>query len=452
MTADDEIDVSELAAAPPGRTELSTRLGASSAEVTRLRVAVVEGPDAGLSVESTHGRLSIGTHASNDLTLTDRSVSRFHCELELDRQGAWVRDLESTNGTELDGVRLGRGGVRESSWLRLGRSTLQLHFAEPLSLPLSECSSFGSLVGSSPAMRRVFALLQRAAESDATVLIHGETGTGKEGAAEAIHQQGARSRAPFVVVDCSALPANLLEAELFGHEAGAYTGALKKRLGAFQQASGGTIFLDELGELPLELQPKLLRVLEERKVRPLGSDHYRPVDVRVLAATHRDLRQLVNQGSFRADLYYRLAVVLVTLPALRERPEDIPLLAKHLAESLVSDPAVRTKVLDDTFYRRLERASWPGNVRELRNYVERCLVMQQVVPLQSQSETPAPNSSHDHLSFGQAKALVVEEFERNYLRRLLERSNGNLSQAARTANLDRPHLYKLLNRYGLRNR
>jgi DNA-binding NtrC family response regulator len=361
-------------------------------------------------------------------------------------------DLDSRNGTLLDGVPVGRGGLREGSIIRCGRSVLQFHFAEDhVPLPLSERTAFGSLVGASVAMRAVFAVLERAAQADATVLIEGETGTGKEGAAESLHTQSARSDRPFVVVDCSALPANLLESELFGHEKGAFTGATSRRIGAFEAANGGTLFLDEVGELPQDLQPKLLRVLEQRQIRRLGSNQHVAVDVRVVAATNRDLRAQVNEGNFRSDVYYRLAVVKVTLPPLRERVEDVPLLVDRFRARLSVDDVTAERLFTSEFLNRLGRSAWPGNVRELRNFLERCVVMQQSLPLQDlQAETQQPFRVDATLSYAEAKQAVVLEFERQYLAALLQRHGGNVSKAARAAEMDRPYLYKLLHRHGLR--
>jgi transcriptional regulator with PAS, ATPase and Fis domain len=284
-------------------------------------------------------------------------------------------------------------------------------------------------------MRAVFALLERAAASQATLLVEGETGTGKEAAAESVHKTGARRDQPFVVVDCSALPPHLLESELFGHEKGAFTGAQARRQGAFELASGGTVFLDEVGELAPDLQPKLLRVLERQEVKRVGSDRYTKVDVRIVAATHRNLRSDVNTKKFRSDLYYRLAVLVVTLPPLRERVEDLPLLVEELLERLEVDPAAAARLRTPAFTAELAAHRWPGNVRELRNYLERSLA------LPDRGET-----AHPPRSYKQAR----EAWERAYVEELLRAAAGNVAAAARQAGLDRAAFYRLLWRHGMR--
>jgi DNA-binding NtrC family response regulator len=317
------------------------------------------------------------------------------------------------------------------------------------------------MVGGSAVMRAVFAILERAAPTAATILLEGETGTGKGAAAESIHRASDRAEKPFVVVDCSAIPATLLESELFGHEKGAFTGAAARRVGAFEEADGGTIFLDELGELPLDLQPKLLRALEERAIRRVGSNLHRPVDLRVIAATNRDLRSEVNAGRFRADLYYRLAVVRVTLPALRNRTEDLPLLVGRLLHTMRVTDSRAAFFGSSEFISRLQGASWPGNVRELRNYVERCLVFQDS-KLEANDPTPAvPAKSAAGVSmkpgfhvdarepYSEERRRVIDEFEGAYLTSLMNEHQGRTVFAARAAGLDRVYLYRLLRKHGL---
>jgi transcriptional regulator with PAS, ATPase and Fis domain len=300
-------------------------------------------------------------------------------------------------------------------------------------------------------MRRVFATLEDAAKSDATVLVEGETGTGKELVAESIHKESERRDGPFVIVDCGAVPAELLESELFGHERGAFTGASAPRRGAFEAASGGTIFLDEIGELPLELQPKLLRALERLHVKRVGADVYQPVDVRVIAATNRNLRQEVNERRFRADLYYRVAVLEVRLPPLRERIDDLPLLVGVLVGSLRSGGGEALDVTAPEFLADLERHAWPGNVRELRNYLERCVAHRRPLPLAADGALGARGSAEDlEAPFKLARDRALAGFERRYLEAMLQRTGGNAAAAARAAGLDRAHLYRLLWRHGLR--
>ncbi|MCU1279866.1 MAG: putative sigma54 specific transcriptional regulator, partial [bacterium] len=303
--------------------------------VQRFRLKVVAGPDAGKSLQSSGERTVIGKHESADLMLSDVTVSRFHCEVVVKDGRASLRDLGSRNGTGLNNVDVVHAYLRDGSTITVGGTQLRFELGNDLvALPLSENQHFGVLVGKAPNMRGVFALLERAAATDATVLIEGETGTGKEGVAESLHRESARRQGPFIVVDAGAVPPDLLESELFGHERGSFTGALTAREGAFEAANGGTIFLDEIGELGADLQPKLLRALERREIKRVGSNRYVPVDVRVIAATNRNLRAEVNESRFRSDLFYRLAVITVRLPPLRDRVEDVPLLVDHILKQL----------------------------------------------------------------------------------------------------------------------
>ncbi len=423
--------------------------------VRRFALVVLEGPDAGAEWASASARCSLGTHPSNDLVLADRTVSRFHCEVALEPRGPRVTDVGSRNGTLLDGVRVERAWLRDGSLLRLGQSAVRFRLA-PESNPvrLSPSGRFGSMVGRSVPMRAAFAEMALAAASDATILLEGETGTGKEEAAHSIHEASGRARGPFVIVDCSSIPGALLESELFGHERGAFTGADARRDGAFHAATGGTVFLDEIGELPLELQPKVLRVIERRTVRRLGASEHLPVDVRVVAATNRNLRSEVNEGRFRPDLYYRLAVIKIALPPLRERPDDIALLAEHVLAGLGADPVAAAALLGPELLGQLERAAWPGNVRELRNHLERCLVMREAAPPPPPSLRPRdrPAEAPDpRLSYAEARQRALERFERGYLEALLAHHGGNVSKAARTSGMNRAYLYRLLARHGLRS-
>jgi DNA-binding NtrC family response regulator len=300
-------------------------------------------------------------------------------------------------------------------------------------------------------MRACFALLERASARDVTVLLEGETGTGKSQAAQAIHNASARRDKPFIVVDCGAIPSNLLESELFGHEKGAFTGALVRRAGAFEEAHGGTVFLDEIGELPAELQPKLLRVLETREIRRVGSNTYQPVDIRLIAATHRDLRAEVNAGRFRSDLFFRLAVLRIVQPSLRQRPEDLPLLVEQILASLGADPERTGALRTPEFIARLQHAAWPGNVRELRNYLERCLVFEDALAISEEEARPGGSLEVDPTQpYADQRRRVVDDFERRYLRALLEKHQGKVAQAAVTAGVDRVHLYRLLRRHGIK--
>ncbi len=317
-----------------------------------------------------------------------------------------------------------------------------------------------NVLGQSRVMRELFALISRVAPTDATILFEGETGTGKEAVAEAVHQQSARSSGPFVVVDCGAIPHELIGSELFGHVKGSFTGAGADKEGLIEAANGGTLFLDEIGELALDLQPQLLRVLDKRQVRRVGETRSVPVNIRVLAATHRDLKAMVRAGEFREDLFYRLAVVKTVVPPLRARLEDIPLLAEHFAEALGRGGFTLSPQLLDA----LQQHSWPGNVRELRNVVERALSLgdagalaaalpppREVAPSGTGAAAAADRPPDDvlELPFKEAKAQLIEGFEREYLTHLLAKHKGNISRAANEAGIDRNYIHRLIKKYGL---
>jgi DNA-binding NtrC family response regulator len=416
---------------------------------------VRSGPDAGKVYESSGERVVVGTHESTGLVLTDATVSRFHCEIAVNDGLVHIADLGSRNGTLLDGVSVLSAHLHDGAVLTLGRSEIAFELgAGRVEVPTLEQSRFGLMVGRSPAMRAVFALLESAARSSATVLLLGETGTGKDAAAESIHREGDRSDGPLVVVDCAGMPPALIESELFGHERGAFTGADRTRLGAFEAASGGTLLLDEVGELPLELQPKLLRVLESRTVQRVGTTQRVPVDVRVIAATNRNLKSDVNAQRFRPDLYYRLAVLEITLPPLRERREDLQLLVEELLARRDGGAAPPALVRGPSFARQLADHDWPGNVRELRNYLERCLALERAVPLDGEDPADAAREDPPPIDARQpirgARERWVRYFERRYLEDLLAHHGGNVSAAARAAGVTRIHLYRLLTRAGLR--
>jgi DNA-binding NtrC family response regulator len=408
-----------------------------------LRISVKSGPQKGERVQLSGDRMLIGTHASCDLVLADSAVSRQHCEIELAARGYIVRDLDSTNGTWADRVRVHSIGFDESLQLRLGDTRLELKVLdEAVELPVAAKTSFGPLIGQSAAMRRVFAQLALLAPSETTVLITGESGTGKELAAQAIHEASPRAAGPFRVVDCGALAPTLIESELFGHVRGAFTGADRSRKGAFESAAGGTLFLDEIGELPLELQSRLLGALERRRVQPVGSTTSTELDVRIVAATNRNLRREVNRGTFREDLFFRLAVAVVKMPALRERPEDIPLYVDALFEG-----AIR---LDPEMLARLQAQRWPGNVRELRNALERAAVLPDEPAVEDHGPTPLSVTVDARVPYKTGKALLLESYDHAYIEDLLRRHANNITQSARAAGLDRVYFLRLLDRLGLR--
>ena len=432
-----------------------------------FRLRVVGGPDQGKEHVLDEGTTMVGTHADNDLVLTDATVSRYHLEVRVRRDGIEVRDLDTTNGTKHGGARINSVVLTGPARLRLGKHT-ELD-VEPIdkSVALDDWQGdrFGEVLGTSAPMKRLFALLAKAAQTEATILLQGETGTGKEAIAEAVHKTSKRARGPFVVVDCGSIPHELIASELFGHAKGSFTGAGADKQGLIEAAHKGTLFLDEIGELALDLQPQLLRVLDRRQVRRVGETQSVDVDIRVIAATHRDLRAMVKAGQFREDLYYRLAVVATFVPPLRDRKADIPALATWFAEKMGRGSFAQSPALLE----QLQHHEWPGNVRELRNVVERALSLGDT-GFAELGDTPAPratpmpaavdvgaggedkrSSNPDvlELPFKEAKAQLVEAFERDYLRALLARHHGNISRAAAEAGIDRNYIHRLVKKYGL---
>ncbi|NBD11257.1 MULTISPECIES: sigma 54-interacting transcriptional regulator [Corallococcus] len=424
----------------------------------RVRLVVLSGPDAGHGYPLTPGRYRVGADPGSDIVVADRAVSRSHLLLDVREDSVQAVDVGSRNGSFCEGMRFTTLEVRPGAVLTLGTTELKLvpEGEKAHTLPLSNRERFGNLVGSSRRMREVFTLLERVAQGESDVLIQGETGTGKELCAEALHTHGGRSKGPFVIVDLAGVAPQLLESELFGHVKGAFTGAQADRAGAFERAHGGTLFLDEVGELPLEVQPRLLRALERRQVKRVGANDYRSVNVRVVAATHQDLEGAVKAGRFRGDLFHRLAVLRATLPPLRERPEDIPLLIDTVLERMGKPPSA----LSDQTRALLAQYPWPGNVRELRNVVDRVVSLGESA-LPDLPDTPPPRAPPQDLGpedtqslaadlpFKEAKERLIEGFERDYLKTLLERCGGNVSKASREAGIDRVYLRKLLRKHGL---
>jgi transcriptional regulator with GAF, ATPase, and Fis domain len=435
---------------PPGTTQWLTRDAAPlRLQSHKIRVEVLGGPDAGRQVELPGPEVRVGSAPDCDLQLRDPTVSRHHLTVRLEDDRIRIMDAGSRNGTFLDGLCVRDAYARPDSHIALGQSSLRLAMLpEVVEIPLSPRERFGGLIGRSVAMRRVFAVLERVAPTDATVLVEGETGTGKELVAEAIHDESPRAGGPLVVFDCSAVSPTLIESELFGHVRGAFTGAVADRQGAFEAADGGTLFLDEIGELPLELQPKLLRVLERREVRRLGSNQARRLDVRIVAATNRSLAREIERGRFREDLYYRLAVVDVALPPLRERPEDIPVLIEHLVRQ-VGGPQAR---LPERVSEALRAQSYSGNVRELRNAVARALSL--AGPGAAPLATAAPESFAMAIDLSaplrEGRDRVLDAYERAYLQAALERTGGNVTRAAELAGVNRKFIQRAMKRLGLR--
>ncbi|MFK7986811.1 MAG: sigma 54-interacting transcriptional regulator [Sandaracinaceae bacterium] len=420
----------------------------------RLRVTIVEGLDAGRSFEPSGATLSIGTGPDNDAVLTDPTVSRYHLELTRAGDGIRVIDLGSSNGTYVGHTRIERAVVSPGARVDLGRTVLQLSDGAPRTEQATQRVEVAGVVARSEAMQRALSTAVQLAKSEVPVLLQGETGTGKEVLARAVHERSARKDGPFVVVDCGALPATLVASELFGHERGAFTGADRRRIGAFERAHGGTLFLDEIGELPSSVQPALLGVLERKRFRRVGGDVTVESDARVISATHRDLRPEANAGAFRPDLYFRLAVGRVRIPALRDRPDDIDALVEHFAREMTGtgDEVFGPAALD-----ALRRQRWTGNVRELRNVVEASLAMGR---LALEATAPSPNPLHvverasadssPRLPYAEARAEATAQFEYTYLASLIDETEGNASEAARRARMDRAWLLKLLKRHGLR--
>ena len=407
-------------------------------------VDVIDGPDAGKSIERTGGTIVVGSHEEADFTLTDPSVSRYHAELRLLPDGVLALDLGSKNGTRIGGARVERALVSAGGTIKLGRTELKVVPRDDSVELGDEPESFGSFVTLSRPCRKVLSQLRLVAKTEATVLIQGETGTGKELLAHAVHDHSERKDGPFVVVDCGAVTKTLLESQLFGHVKGAFTGAHESRPGAFEAAEGGTVVLDELGELPLDLQPKLLRVLEARTVRRVGDVEDKPVDVRFVASTNRDLETMVRNGEFREDLFYRVAVVRARVPPLRDRPEDVPLLALHHAQNIGGNRVTITAEAQAV----LASYDWPGNARELRNVIERAVALTKTGIIEPADLFPDDDVRAAH-SFHEAKDQVIAEFEKRYVKALLARHQGNVSGAAREAGLSRNALYALMKRTGL---
>jgi DNA-binding NtrC family response regulator len=461
---------------PAVMSDLETQLSPRTGEqiVSTLRVEVVDGPDRGKHVVG-GDIVSVGTARDNVLPVVDFTVSRYHLDVSVRPGGILVSDLGSTNGTYIGAVRVERAIVPPGTLLRLGGTTIRFDDAVRRAVPAPPGGprhELAGMIAMSPQMSRLFADIERVAATPTSVLIVGESGTGKERVAEALHARSPRAASPLVTIDCGALSSSLLASELFGHERGAFTGAERLHKGAFERAQDGTVFLDEIGELPAADQSALLGVLERRRFRRVGGSTELDLEARVIAATNRDLRAEVNSGRFRQDLYHRLAVVVLRLAPLRERREDIPLLVEHFARDLGATGAIENLFGGDQLM-CWHKHPWPGNVRELRNAVESALVVGPQ-PLAGDGHAAGhalsfPGGGADGGSGGSAgdaasrrddapllpykdqRAAVVRDFERSYLTRLMAQADGNVSHAARIAKMDRSHLIDLLHRHGLKD-
>jgi DNA-binding NtrC family response regulator len=408
--------------------------------VTSLRIEVVDGPDRGKHAVATDTAIAVGTAPDNQLAVSDFTVSRYHLEASVRPGGIAIADLGSTNGTYVGAVRIERALVPAGTTVRLGATTIRFDDAvrTPVAAPAS--GQLAGMIAASPLMLRLFADVERIATTSASVLVVGESGTGKERVAEALHLRSGRT-GPLVTIDCGALSSNLLSSELFGHERGAFTGAERQHAGAFERVGTGTVFLDEIGELPPADQVALLGVLERRRFRRVGGTTELELAGRVVAATNRDLRAEVNSGRFRHDLYHRLAVVVLRLPPLRDRPEDVPLLVERFARELGVEGEIEDAFGSEQLS-RWQHHPWPGNVRELRNAVESALIIGRG-PVEPEA-VDAPLAG-----YREARAAQVGAFERAYLTRLMREAEGNVSRAARIARMDRSHLIDLLRRHGI---
>jgi len=425
-------------------------------QVRGFTLEVVQGPDAGKTLAAQKRSVLIGTHPSADVVLADPHVSRLHARVDVEDDDYVLRDLGSTNGTRVGEVKIREACLAEGSIVEVGTTRLRFRFSgEPFEIPLAEEEAFEGLIGRSVGMRELFQMCARVAPSEATVLIEGETGSGKELVAEAIHKRSRRKDRPFVIFDCGAVPGSLIESELFGHERGAFTGAVAARAGVFERADGGTLFLDELGELAFDLQPKLLRALESGEIQRVGGEKTKKVDVRVIAATNRDLVRMIAETRFRADLFYRLAVIRLRVPPLRERREDIPLLAASFARAALGGGGVpMPEIAMEVVFEKYRHHEWPGNVRELRNAVERAVVLADprlILESDALSAAQALSRSVDG-SLGKRISLrdARDEHDRDYLTEILRAADGDITAAAAIAEVHPKSLERLIRKHRLR--
>ena len=470
MTREAQSAAEDPAPSAPHSTLERPKVAGSTIEIPTLTLEVMAGPDIGraLVVDPAEqiGRIFVGKSKACQLELSDPLASRRHFAIEIEGRGARITDLDSTNGTLVNGVRVLEAILFGGELIRVGDTTIALRLGERRARKLSGATRFGRFLGASPELTRLYPLCERLALSDVPVIIEGETGTGKELLAEALHEASPRASAPFVVFDCTTSPSGLLEARLFGHERGAFTGAVGSRPGVFEEASGGTLLIDEIGDLDVALQAKLLRAVQTGQVQRLGGTAWIKTNVRVLAATRRDLEREIQAGRFRDDLYYRLAVARLEIPPLRRRASDIRLLAEHLwAAACPGGPPI-----GDDLVARLESYSWPGNVRELSNAVlhhaalgdlaDADMLARPMPPAAEESGevAPAPALRGEPgviasviargLPFPRARQEVMEAFEERYVDAMLEKHDHNISKAAAAAGIARRYFYTIRTRRG----
>ena len=437
----------DLGVHQPGERTQTLRYDAAETTLTtsRYRLRIIEGPDAPRDVDLDEQAVVIGKHGGCDIHLTDEFVSGRHARLTPAADGWLVSDLESRNGVFVDEVRVTEATLPPDRPLRMGSSVLILQRIDDRETvaPLEQ-TEFAGMVGASAAMRRVFALVQRVAQSDATALIQGATGSGKELVARALHYRSRRAAGPFVAVNCACLVRELVASELFGHVKGAFTGATSDRPGLFENADGGTVFLDEVAELPLDLQPNLLRVLEDRTVRRVGGKRDIPVDVRVVAASHRDLRGELAAGRFREDLFFRLDMIPIELPPLRDRREDVPLLTAHLLAREAQRVNRAPRRVSDEALAVLVAYHWPGNVRELANVLARAEVLagarEEIVPEDLLLRPPLGDAGTDPPTLAAAEETLI--------RQVLAATDSRTAAAARLG-IAKSTLYDKIKKYEL---
>jgi transcriptional regulator with GAF, ATPase, and Fis domain len=418
----------------------------------KVRLLVTRGPDTGLSFETAGVPVRIGTASDNDIVLSDDTVSRWHAELEPTPLGMRIRDVESTNGLVIGGMRIRDAFIPGDFQVALGETWIAAQWlGETVDKEQVATDRFGDVLGRSARMRELFADLERIAPTDVTLLIEGETGTGKDLIAESLHAASRRANGPFVVFDCGAAAPTVIESELFGHERGAFTGAHGTHVGVFEQANGGTLFLDEIGELPLDLQPKLLRVIEKLEIRRIGGRQTIGLDVRIIAATNRNLRAAVQRREFRQDLYFRLAAAHVAVPPLRDRMDDLERLAEHFL--MMQDPPRSLADVPQHVWGMFRAHRWPGNVRELRNAVQRLAVTPDRL-----LHDGSPGIAQPTASWARGDAVVPlriarrqagDDFERAYLEHVLAKSGGNVTRAAALAEVSRQMMQKLMRKHGM---